>query len=177
MTHTCVPDFSSAPIDPVPPLHNGRKAALPLDVLIVGCGLGGLSAAHTIAQAGHRVTLLESTTALGNVGAGIQVSPNITRLLHRWGLVSALRTIAVYAEGFEFRRYSTGECVGFTRWGTEIEITHGAAYYYVHRADFHSLLHHLVRQSANIEIRLGCTVVDVEPDPDVYGRPCVTLAT
>src|SRR5579863_746451 len=56
----------------------------------VGAGIGGLAAAHTLAHAGNRITLLELARELHDVGAGIQVSPNASRLLHRWGLSPAM---------------------------------------------------------------------------------------
>lgn len=49
-------------------------ALIPLHFVIVGCGLGGLAAAHCIGRAGHTVTVLESASCIGDIGAGIQVS-------------------------------------------------------------------------------------------------------
>ena len=71
-------------LEEVPPLYDGRRAALNLNTIIVCAGIGGIAAAHTLAYAGHRVTFLESTHVLGEMGAGI--SPNATQLLLRWGL-------------------------------------------------------------------------------------------
>jgi salicylate hydroxylase len=152
------------------PLYGHRKASLRLHILIVGCGLGGLAAAHTLVHAGHRVTMLESAPAIGEVGAGIQVSPNVTRLLHRWGLEEKLAQIAVRPEAIVFRRYDTGERVGYTRWGDAIVREFGVPYYHIHRADFHSLLYDLVKD--RVEIRLNSTVVGVDPD-----APSVKLQT
>lgn len=150
-------------------LYNGRKASLSLHVIIVGCGLGGLAAAHCLAQAGHRVTVLESASAIGDVGAGIQVSPNVTRLLRRWGLGDALEKIAVQPEAVVLRRYDTGERVGYTKWGTRM-LEYGAPYYHIHRADFHKLLYDLA--APNMNLRLKATVVHVDPD-----APSVTLSS
>lgn len=85
-------------------LYGGRTAPLSLNVVVVGCGLGGLAAAYALAKAGHQVTILEDAPAIGEVGAGIQVSPNLSRLLIRWGLGDALSNIAVLPEALEFRR-------------------------------------------------------------------------
>ncbi|KZT03048.1 FAD/NAD(P)-binding domain-containing protein [Laetiporus sulphureus 93-53] len=150
-------------------MATSQKAPLQLHVLIVGCGLGGLAAAHCIAQAGHKVTLFESAPAIGEVGAGIQVSPNITRLLIRWGLGEKLAQIAVKPDALVFRRYSTGERVAYTRWGEKMD-AFGAPYYHIHRADFHKLLYELAIPS--MTLRLNSTVVACDPV-----APSLTLAS
>lgn len=150
-------------------LYNGRKASLSLNVLIVGCGLGGLAAAHCLAHAGHKVTVFEAAHAIGEVGAGIQISPNITILLRRWGLGKALENICVCPEAIVFRRYDTGERVGYTRWAEQME-GYGGPYYHIHRADYHKLLFDLA--APNMTLRLQSTVVAVNPD-----APTLTLAS
>lgn len=57
-----------------------------------------------MAQAGHKVTVVESSPVLSEVGAGIQLSPNITRLLIRWGLGRQLKNFAVKPEAIRFRK-------------------------------------------------------------------------
>ncbi|KAI0339159.1 FAD/NAD(P)-binding domain-containing protein [Trametopsis cervina] len=153
-------------------LFGGRKAALRIHFLIVGCGLGGLAAAHCLSQAGHAVTVIESASAIGEVGAGIQVTPNLSSMLIRWGLGDALKKVGVRPEAVVLRRYATGEVVGYTRWGSKIEEAHGFPYYHVHRADFHKLLFDLA--APNMTLRLKSTVVSVDPGPE---QPSVTLAS
>ncbi|KAI6160966.1 hypothetical protein EDD17DRAFT_729684 [Pisolithus thermaeus] len=85
-------------------LYQGRRATLPLDIVVVGCGLGGLAAAFCLAMAGHKVTILESVATIGEIGAGIFVSPNVTRLLIRWGLEKRLHEVAVKPEALNVRR-------------------------------------------------------------------------
>jgi hypothetical protein len=168
---------ADVPIEKVPPLYDGRRAALSLNIVVVGAGLGGLAATHSLAQAGHRVMLLESAPRLGDVGAGIQVSPNVSRLLIRWGLGSALGATAVQPEAIVFRRYDTGERVGYSHWGNDLIPEHGAPYYHIHRADYHTLLLRLARAAPGVHIRLGAAVRDAQPDPTVEGGPSVTLAS
>ncbi|RDX43059.1 FAD/NAD(P)-binding domain-containing protein [Lentinus brumalis] len=150
-------------------LYNIRKASHPLHILIVGCGMGGLAAAHCLGKAGHKVTLFEAAAAIGEVGAGIQITPNLSRLLRRWGAGSALEAVGVRPEAIVLRRYATGERVGYTRW-TDMEEKYGSPYYHIHRADLHKLLFDLA--APYMTLRLKSNVVGVDPD-----APSVTLGT
>src|SRR6202000_263356 len=109
---------------------------------------------------------------IGEVGAGMQLSPNTTRLLHKWGLGKRLDEIAVRPEGVAYLRYNTGERIGFTKWGKVLERDYGAPYYHIHRADLHKLLLDLV--SPHVTILLDSTVIDCDPGPAL---PSVTLAS
>jgi salicylate hydroxylase len=149
-----------------------RTAALPISVIIVGCGIGGLAAALCLLQAGHRVTIVESASTIGEVGAGIQVSPNFSRLLRRWGLSPFLQETAVRMEGVVFYRYNTGERVGYNRLGEKSERNYGSPHYSLHRADLHKML--FDRAVPNAELRIGSAVVSCDPDSQ---SPSVTLAS
>lgn len=131
-------------------LYQGRRASLPLDIVIIGCGLGGLSSAYCLAQAGHKVTILESAPAIADVGAGIQASPNVSRLLIRWGLRERLDELGVKPQNISIRRcelclecvfryllnsLSPGEndeVVGWTAFGDTMLKEYGAPYYHIH---------------------------------------------
>ena len=153
-------------------IYGSRKASLILDIIVVGCGISGLAAAFCLTQAGHRVTIVESSPVIGEIGAGMQLSPNTTRLLRKWGLGERLDEIAVRPEGVAYRRYNTGERIGFTTWGKVLEMDYGAPYYHIHRADLHKLLHDLV--SPHVTILLGSAVIKCNPDA---ASPSVTLAS
>lgn len=110
------------------------------------------------------------------MGAGIQVTPNLSRLLLRWGLGPQLERLAVLPDAIVFRRYSDGERVGYTKWGARMTAAHGSPYYHIHRADFHRMVYDLVCDAPGVEFRLNSTVKSVNPDPQGSG-PSVTLTT
>ncbi|KAF5369302.1 hypothetical protein D9758_002575 [Tetrapyrgos nigripes] len=145
-------------------LYEGRKASKRLHVVIVGCGIGGLAAAFCLGQAGHDITVLENTSQVGEIGAGIQVCPNLSRLLIRWGLGERLKEIAERdrPQAFTFCRYSSGEKVGMSRLGDKLERLHGAPWYVVHRRDLYDMLYSIAKPF--MDLRLGCKVVSVDPD-------------
>lgn len=58
-----------------------------IDVAVVGGGIGGLANALALASSGHRVRVLERASAFAEVGAGLQLAPNATRILREWGLL------------------------------------------------------------------------------------------
>ncbi|KAG1725404.1 uncharacterized protein EDB91DRAFT_1168325 [Suillus paluster] len=149
-------------------LYQGRRASLSLNIVVVGCGLGGLTAAYCLAQAGHKVTILEAAPTIGDIGAGIQLSPNLTRLLIRWGLGKRLKEVAVKPEALTFRRWCTGETVAWTQWGGAIEEKYGAPYYHIHRADFLRMVYELAEP--NCTIRTNCRVLSMNTS-----KPTLTL--
>jgi salicylate hydroxylase len=153
-------------------LYGSRTAAFPISVIVVGCGIGGLAAAHCLLQAGHRVTIVESASTIGEVGAGLLVPPNCSRLLRRWGLAPLLQEMAVRIEALVFCRYNTGERIGYITYGEKPERNYGSPHYSIHRVDLHKMLFDLVVPKA--ELRLCSTVVSCDPDSQ---SPSVTLAS
>ncbi|CAE7183515.1 unnamed protein product [Rhizoctonia solani] len=162
-----------------PHLNNGRTPGVRLRVVVVGCGLGGLACAFSLQKAGHDVVILETARSIGEIGAGIQVTPNLSRILIRWGLRDKLNKLAVVPEAIVFRRYKTGAKVGGSVWGSKMERDHGSPYYHVHvsilrsnsnilltggfqRADLHRMLYELAQQ-AGVTIRLASTVKSIDP--------------
>ncbi len=110
------------------------------DIIIVGAGIGGLAAAATLLRRGHRVRVYEQASALGEIGAGIQISANASRVLHALGLAERLRSVAVTPQAFHYRLYSTGELLQELPLGERHERAYGATYYHLHRADLHGIL-------------------------------------
>ena len=80
------------------------SAPLKLSFIIVGGGIGGLSAAVQLSRAGHAVTVLEGNKATEDTGAGINVPPNAARILINLGLGDILHNFGVYPNAIVYRR-------------------------------------------------------------------------
>jgi hypothetical protein len=85
-----------------------------LNIIICGAGLGGLGAAIALVRKGHRVIVLEAASKLNEVGAGIQIPPNSTRILQTYELEEKIREKIVWPSNINFRRYATGDVIGTT---------------------------------------------------------------
>lgn len=109
-------------------------------VLIVGAGLGGLSAALCLLKAGFNVEVYEQAPALAEVGAGIQISANPMHVLRDLGLEDAVVALGVQPGAYVFRLHDTGEVIQEFPLAAEHRRQHGAPYVQLHRADLHELL-------------------------------------
>ncbi len=130
-------------------------------IVVAGAGIGGLTAALALAAQGFRVVVLEKTARLEEAGAGLQLSPNASRVLIELGLQPRLAGRALIPDavsimsarhGGEISRLPLGEAAGFRA---------GAPYWVVHRADLQAALAAAVNDNPDIELRLGCQFEDV----------------
>jgi salicylate hydroxylase len=111
-----------------------------LNIIIAGAGLGGLAAASNLLQAGHDVTIYEQAPALGEIGAGIQLSANAMHVLRNIGVAAEIEAVGVRPGAYVFRLYDTGEEISRFALAEEHERLNGAPYIQVHRADLHDIL-------------------------------------
>jgi len=109
-------------------------------ILIVGAGIGGLTAALALRQGGFDVHVYEQASVLREVGAGVAISPNAVKVLHRLGLADALRAAGVAPHSLDSRNWQTGALLGRVPLAEVATVRWGAPFYHLHRADLHDAL-------------------------------------
>ncbi len=128
-----------------------------LHVIVVGAGLGGLTATLAMQRAGFRVSVFEQAAELGEVGAGVTITPNGSHVLdHLLGAEVMSRVARVPAAG-AIKHYQTGAVLVETNSGIRLMEEYGAAYCQAHRADLHGALADAVRAMDPDCIHVGCS--------------------
>jgi len=138
----------------------------PGTAVIAGAGIGGLTAAPALAARGWEVTLVERRTAFSADGAGIQLSPNASRILIDLGLGPALRRAASEPARVAIRALASGREIGAVALGAFMRERFGAPYYVVHRAELQTLLLDAVRARSMIRLMMGRAVIGGREQPD-----------
>jgi salicylate hydroxylase len=109
-------------------------------VAIIGAGIGGLAAATALSRHGFRVDIYEQAGELREVGVGLHLGCNGSRILNRWGLADRIRDVAVRPVSLEVRDWCQGRVVSQLPMGDSWEKEFGSPYYTIHRADLHRIL-------------------------------------
>ena len=133
---------------------------------IVGAGLGGLSLALALQRAGAGAVLFERAPELTEVGAGIQMGPNVMRRLQSWGLEGALRSCMVRPRALMARDAGQGDVLATMPFDASFEQRFGAPYATIHRADLQSVLLQAVLSGGQTELRLNATATVLQSHDD-----------
>ena len=130
-----------------------------MKIAVIGGGIGGLSAALHLLRAGFDVHVYEQAPRITEIGAGIQISPNASRLLIRLGLRPAMDAAGVLPQAVHQRRWDDGRTLQRAPVGPQVEEVFGAPYYHFHRADLANLLAAALPPE---RVHVGHKLVDVE---------------
>ena len=133
-------------------------------VLVAGGGLGGLTAALALLRKGFDVDVYEQAPGLKEVGAGIQISANGSRVLYGLGLKEALAPLIFEPEGKIIRMWNTGETRPLFDLGTESIRLYGYPYFMLHRADLLDVLAAAIRSEKPDAIHLNARCVEYRQD-------------
>ena len=136
----------------------------PLHFLVAGGGIGGLAAAYVLGRAGHRVTVLEQQAQFGEIGAGIQLGPNIFRMFEHLGLTEAVNEVAFFPPGMGMNDVRTGEVVVRVPLGDAVKAVYGYPYGLIYRVDLHNVFLAACRKLDSITLRTSAKVDSFEQD-------------
>jgi len=133
-----------------------------MKISVIGGGIGGMTAALALLRQGFDVEVFEQAAELREVGAGVQISANGTRILFALGLEDEIMSVASEAGGKEIRLWNTGQAWKLFDLGPVSIERYGYPYITIHRNDLHQALAAGVRRAAPDAIRLGkrCTGLD-----------------
>jgi salicylate hydroxylase len=129
-------------------------------LIIAGAGIAGLTTALALTRAGMRVTVLEQSDRLAETGAGIQLSPNATRVLIALGLRDRLSPLLMVPQAIRVMSGGSGREIVRIPLGDEAERTYGAPYWTIHRGDLQSVLAAAATAAHDVTLKLGLRVVD-----------------
>jgi 3-hydroxybenzoate 6-monooxygenase len=138
----------------------------PLNLIVAGGGIGGLAAAYVLARDGHQVTVLEQSAALGEIGAGIQLGPNIFKMFEYLGLTDAVNHVAFFPAGLGMNDVRTGEKVVRVPLGDAALAAYGYPYGVIYRADLHGVFLDACKALPNVTLRTSSKVASFQQDAD-----------
>jgi len=131
-----------------------------MNVIIVGAGIGGLVSALCLDAKGHKVKIYEQAEILSELGAGIQLSPNATKVLNYLGLFKDLEPYIFEPNSFQFLNFSTGKVITERKLGKAIKKDFNSPNYDIHRADLQRVLLNKIKVK-NIDIHTNMKVTNV----------------
>ncbi|KPL68337.1 monooxygenase [Erythrobacter sp. SG61-1L] len=135
-------------------------------ITIAGGGIGGMAAALSLLRRGYPVQVFEQAPELGEVGAGVQISPNGSRALDSLGVFETLRAQSCAPKRKEFRLWNTGRAWPMFDLGPQAIEKYGYPYLTVFRPDLLGTLFDAVRAIDPDAVQLGCEVAGAEADDD-----------
>lgn len=147
----------TTPTHPTPPVDV-------IDAIVVGGGIGGLANALALTRKGLRVRVLERAAEFGEVGAGLQIAPNCTRILDQWGLLDEVIALGVVPENLVMRDAVDGSELTRLDLGDARE-RYGFPYVVIHRSDLHGTLLRACER-AGVDLVTSVTVTAYEQGTD-----------
>src|SRR5512134_343569 len=123
------------------------------EIIVAGGGLGGLAAALALARKGRRVRVLEKAAEFGEIGYGIQMGPNIQRVLQMLGVMERLEPTAVFPDALVAMDAISGEVISRISLGDAFVKRYGYRYFVIHRRDLHGGLYDACKEHDGIALK------------------------
>lgn len=143
---------------------SSNQPGIPLKITVIGAGMAGLSSAIALSDTNphHQITVLESNASLNELGAGLQLFPNSTRILHKWGLTPSLEKVAVQSSHISIRRWEDNNELTFNMNNPTSTWLYGWPQWQIYRPDLQQMLSERVKQLHNVSVLFGKSVVSVD---------------
>jgi salicylate hydroxylase len=141
-------------------------AAPTTPIAVIGGGLGGLVTALALQRAGLAVRVFEKAAAIHEIGAGITLAPNASRVIDQLGLADKLRAIGHVVQTQGVMNYTTGELLVKNARGDAPFKKYGAHYYQLHRADLQDMLVAAIRGNDADAIQVDATFIGLRQSDD-----------
>lgn len=141
-------------------------------LLIAGGGIGALAAGLAACRAGCSVQLFEQTPEFSEVGAGLQLGPNATRVLQAWGLGEALEAVSAFPQCIVARSSASGRELARLPLGRQAMHRYGAPYATLHRRDLHAILLQALQAQTGAQLHLGRSVAGFRDFSDAVRLEC-----
>ncbi|TVZ84272.1 salicylate hydroxylase [Aeribacillus composti] len=142
------------------------------DLIIVGGGIGGLSAALAAAEAGKTSLVLERAPQFGEVGAGIQLGPNATAVLKRFGVMEEISKVAVFPKRLVLKDVYTAKELSAMDLGEAFKARYKHPYLVLHRSDLHRILLEACKKTGMVRFKNNQTIETVKQEHDVVSVYC-----
>ncbi|KAK6459478.1 uncharacterized protein RJT20DRAFT_147171 [Scheffersomyces xylosifermentans] len=133
------------------------------DVIVCGGGLGGIACAIGLKRKGHSVTILEGSSALNEVGAGIQMPPNSVKVLKEYGIFDKFLPYVTKPKNIILRRFDTGAVLSKTPLDPDMTENYKNPYLLIHRADYQRLLYESAVE-LGIEYKVNSRIASVDQE-------------
>jgi salicylate hydroxylase len=141
-----------------------NQPGIPLKITVIGAGMAGLSSAIALSDINpdHQITVLESNTSLSELGAGLQLFANSTRVLHKWGLTPSMEKVAFQSSHLSIRRWEDNAELSFNMNNPTSTWLYGWPQWQVYRPDLQQALFERVKKLPNVSVLFGKSVVSVD---------------
>ena len=136
------------------------------EILLAGGGIGGLAAALALAQKGRRVRVLEKAAEFGEIGYGIQMGPNVARMLERLEVLKSLEASSVFPDALIFADALTNEEITRIALGKAFLARYAFRYFVIHRRDLHGGLLQACRKHSEISLEASRGVKSFSQEKD-----------
>lgn len=141
-----------------------EQPGIPLKITVIGAGMAGLSSAIALSDINpnHQITILESNASLSELGAGLQLFANSTRILHKWGLTPSLQKVAFQSSHLSIRRWQDDTELSFNMNNPTSTWVYGWPQWQVYRPDLQQALFDRVEKLPNVSVLFGKPIVSVD---------------